>query len=72
MLNVPIACGVVLRRRHSMTGFPMARRHSRDRTRRAQRIVAVLLLVSMALSGAALYAVGTIQTPAQQPTQQSL
>lgn len=48
------------------------RRSSRERSLRAQRIIAVILLVSMALSGAAIYAVSTIQAPAQQPTQQRL
>jgi hypothetical protein len=35
-------------------------------------IIAVLLLLSMALSGVAIYAVSVVQTPAPQPTQQSL
>lgn len=51
----------------------MARRRSRDRGRRAQKIIAVVLLVTMVMSGLAFYAAASItgtQQPAQQPTQQ--
>lgn len=50
----------------------MARRRTRDRARRAQLIIAILLLVSMAMSGVAIYAVSIVQAPSQQPVQQSL